>query len=147
SLGGKAKLIYLSEDGFQDIIDFAPTGLFWRAYPGLIERSELILKLSNLKIPQIPSFESLFISGDKSFLTTLSDKDDINAVLKAGDSAAGLEIIIGKNFKNSWEDKLKEVMNSDKEWNSGFMSRNSDNEIVNVHQGGFYQSVILKHDN
>ncbi|KAF0492474.1 hypothetical protein F8M41_021706 [Gigaspora margarita] len=199
SLGGKAKLIYLSEDGFQDIIDFAPTGLFWRAYPGLIERSELILKLSNLKIPQIPSFESLFISGDKSFLATLNDRDNINgaipktfllskndltknlnfleqhkAVLKAGDSAAGLEIIIGKNFKNNWEDKLKEVMNSDKEWIiqelcylqntnenryediaafvcdgivQGFMSRNSDNEIVNVNKGGFYQSVILKHDN
>ncbi|CAG8552061.1 4664_t:CDS:1 [Dentiscutata erythropus] len=198
SLGGKAKIIYLSEGAFQDIIDFAPTGLFWRSYPGLIERSELVLRLSSLKIPQIPPFESIFISGDKSFLAILSERDvtgaipktyvlsksdlkkNLNfleqhkAVLKAGESAGGKEVIIGKNFKNNWEDKLKEIMNSDKEWIiqelcylqnvednryedisvfvadgivQGFMSRNSDNEIVNVKQGGFYQSVILKHDN
>ncbi|CAG8741788.1 6372_t:CDS:1 [Racocetra fulgida] len=197
SLGGEAKAFYLTEVAIQDIISFAPTGLFWRCHTGLIERSELIFKLSNLRLPQIPSFECMFISGDKSFLATLNDRDmtdaipktfvlsksdltkNLNfieqhkAVLKAGDSSRGREIVIGKNFNDSWEDKLKEIMNSDKEWiiqelcylqNSkdnryedisvfvadgivqGFMSRIGDTEIVNIPHGGRFQPVILKHD-
>ncbi|CAG8819542.1 6117_t:CDS:1, partial [Cetraspora pellucida] len=197
SLGGQAKTFYLTEAAIQDIIDFAPTGLFWRCHTGLIERSELIFKLSNLRLPQIPSFECMFISGDKSFLSILYDRDmtdaipktyalsksdltkNLNlleqhkAVLKAGDSSRGREIVIGKNFKNNWEDKLKEVMNSNKEWIiqelcclqntkdnryedlsvfvadgvvQGFMSRISDTEIINIPQGGFFQPVILKYD-
>ncbi|CAG8542616.1 65_t:CDS:2 [Gigaspora margarita] len=167
SLGGKAKVIYLSEVGVQDIIDFAPTGLF------------------------------MFISGDKSFLAVLNDRDTAGAipktcvllkndltknlnfmeqhkaVLKAGDSSRGREVVLGKNFKSSWENKLKEIMNFNKEWIvqelcylqntkdnkyediavfvadgvvQGFMSRISANEIVNVVQGGFRQSVVLKYD-
>ncbi|CAG8818828.1 9790_t:CDS:1, partial [Racocetra persica] len=194
SLGGEAKTFYLTEVAIQDIIDFAPTGLFWRCHTGLIERSELIFKLSNLRLPQIPSFECMFISGDKSFLAVLYDRDmtdaipktyvlsksdlknNLNfleqhkAVLKAGDSSRGREIVIGKNFTNRWEDKLKEVMNSNKEWViqelcylqntkdnryadisvfvadgivQGFMSRVSDTEVVNIPQSGCFQSVIL----
>ncbi|CAG8483795.1 4288_t:CDS:1 [Cetraspora pellucida] len=197
SLGGQAKTFYLTEVVIQDIIDFAPTGLFWRCHTGLIERSDLIFKLSNLGLPQIPSFECMFISGDKSFLSILNDRDVTNAipktyvlsksdltknlnlleqhkaVLKAGDSSRGREIVIGKNLENSWEDKLKEVMNSNKEWImqelcylqytkdnryedisvfvadgivQGFMSRISDTEIINIPQGGFFQPVILKYD-
>ncbi|CAG8777807.1 14682_t:CDS:1 [Gigaspora margarita] len=197
SLGGEAKVIYLSEVGVQDIIDFAPTGLLWRSHTGLVDHSELILKLSKLRLPQIPSFESMFISGDKSFLAVLSDRDTTGAipktcvllkndlmknlnfmeqhkaVLKAGDSSRGREVVLGKNFKSSWENKLKEIMNSNKEWIvqelcylqntkdnkyediavfvadgvvQGFMSRISANEIVNVVQGGFIQSVVLKYD-
>ncbi|KAF0553871.1 putative conserved protein, circularly permuted ATPgrasp superfamily [Gigaspora margarita] len=198
SLGGEAKVIYLSEVAVQDIIDFAPTGLLWRSHAGLVDHSELILKLSKLRLPQIPSFESMFISADKSFLAVLSDRDTTGAipktyvllkndltknlnfmeqnkaVLKAGDSIRGREVVLGKNFKSSWEDKLKEIMNSNKEWIiqelcylqntkdnryediavfvvdgvvQGFMSRISANEIVNVEQGGFGQSVVLKYDN
>ncbi|CAG8747107.1 2914_t:CDS:2, partial [Racocetra fulgida] len=121
SLGGKAKIIYLSEVGFQDIIDFAPTGLFWRCLPGLIERSELIIKISNLRIPQIPSFEYTTGAIPKTYLLSKSDftknlnlLEQHKAVLKAGDSAGGKEVILGKNFKDSWEDKLKEIMNSNR---------------------------------
>ncbi|KAF0513781.1 hypothetical protein F8M41_017735 [Gigaspora margarita] len=113
-LGGEAKVIYLSEVGVKDIIDFAPTGLLRRSHAGLVDHSELILKLSSLRLPQIPSFESMFISADKSFLAVLSDRYT-TAVLKAGDSIRGREVVLGKNF-NSWEDKLKEIMNSNKEW-------------------------------
>ncbi|CAG8766443.1 10645_t:CDS:1, partial [Racocetra persica] len=96
------------------------------------------------------------------------------AVLKAGDSARGNKVVLGKIFKNSWEDKLKEVMNSKQEWIiqqlcylqntkdnryedisvfvadgvvQGFSSRISSNEIMNVGQGGFSQPVILMDDN
>ncbi|CAG8762032.1 1228_t:CDS:1 [Dentiscutata erythropus] len=198
SMGGEAKSFYLTEVGFQDIIEFKPTGIFWKCHSGLVDHSELILKLSNLRLPQLPSFESMFISGDKSFLAILNDRDitgaipktyvvsknnlikNLNfleqhkAVLKAGDSSRGKEVVLGKNIKNSWEDKLKEIMNSNKEWImqelcylqntkdnryedisvfiidgvvQGFSSRISFNEIVNVGHGGFRQSVILKHDN
>ncbi|CAG8825717.1 14933_t:CDS:1, partial [Dentiscutata erythropus] len=145
-------------------------------------------------LPQLPSFESMFIAGDKSFLAILNDRDitgaipktyvlskndlakNLNifeqhkAVLKAGNSSRGNEVILGKNFKNSWKDKLKEIMNSNKEWIvqelcylqntkdnryediivfvadgvvQGIGSRISSKEIVNIRQGGFAQSVVL----
>ncbi|CAG8849487.1 35252_t:CDS:1, partial [Racocetra persica] len=74
-MGGEAKIFYLTEVGFQGIIDFAPTGILWRCHSGLVDYSELIFKLSNLRLPQLPSFESMFISGDKSFLAILNDRD------------------------------------------------------------------------
>ncbi|CAG8466133.1 6242_t:CDS:1 [Dentiscutata heterogama] len=197
SMGGEAKVFSIIEANFQDIVDYAPTGIYWKCV-GAVEHSDIILKLSNLKLPQIPSFESMFISGDKSFLAILSDRDitgaipktyvlsknDISknlnffeqhkAVLKAGDSSRGREVILGKNYKNSWEDKLREIMNSNKEWIiqelcylqntkdnryediavfivdgvvQGFGSRISSDEILNASKVGFGQSVVLKYDN
>ncbi|CAG8648557.1 1101_t:CDS:1 [Racocetra persica] len=129
-MGGETKILYLTKVSFQDIIDFAPTGIFWKCHSGLVDHSELIFKLANLRLPQLPSFECMFISGDKSFLAILNDRDTTGAipktyvlsknnlaknlnfieqhkaVLKAGDSAGGNEVVLGKIFKNSWEDKL-----------------------------------------
>lgn len=199
-LGGKGQIIFLSETAVQEVIDFAPTGLFWRCHAALVEHSELVLKLAKLGLPQISSFESLFISGDKSFLATLWEKDTTGAipktcvlskndlvknlnwlekdqtVLKPGDLARGEKIFFGKNFtKKSWEDKIKEAMNSNEEWvlqelcclsrtkdgkyqdivvfladgeMQGIASRVSDSEIVNVVKGGCYvQAVVLCSDN
>jgi hypothetical protein len=42
----------------------------------LIDYAEIVLKLVKLNLPQLPSFESLFIVGDKSFLATLKEKDE-----------------------------------------------------------------------
>jgi hypothetical protein len=41
-----------------------------------------VLQLAKLDLPQMPSFESLFISGDKSFLSLLPDRDVINTIPK-----------------------------------------------------------------
>ncbi|CAG8850108.1 439_t:CDS:1, partial [Racocetra persica] len=81
-LGGKIKIVYLSEVSFQEIIEFAPTGIFWKCHAGLVEYSEMILKISNLRLPQIPSFESMFIAGDKSFLAILSERDMTGVIPK-----------------------------------------------------------------
>ncbi|CAG8784373.1 6210_t:CDS:2, partial [Dentiscutata erythropus] len=194
SMGGEIKVFNLSEVNFQDIINFAPTGIFWKAHTGLVDHSDMILKLANLRLPQLPSFESMFIAGDKSFLAILSDRDTTGAipktyvmskndlsknlnffeqhkaVLKAGDSIRGRDVILGKNFKDSWEDKLREIMNSNREWIiqelcylqntkdnrfeditvfiadgvvQGFGSRISSSEVVNASHGGFGQSVVL----
>jgi glutathione synthase/RimK-type ligase-like ATP-grasp enzyme len=48
----------------------------------LVEHSNLVLEVAKLGLPQIPSFESLFISGDKSFLATLRNKDRIDVIPK-----------------------------------------------------------------
>ncbi|CAG8812079.1 35730_t:CDS:1, partial [Racocetra persica] len=139
SLGGKGRIIALSETALAEVSDFAPTGLFWRCHAALVEHSELVLQLAKLGLPQISSFESLFISGDKSFLTILKKRDttgtipqtyvlskndlaqNLNllvkdrSVLKPGDSARGEGVFLGKNFTNqAWEKKIKEVMNSQK---------------------------------
>ena len=141
NLGGKGRIIILSENALSEITDFAPTGLFWRCHAALVEHSELVLKLAKLSRPQISSFESLFISGDKSFLTTLWERDTTGAipktcvlsknnlvqnlnwlekdqvVLKPGDLARGEKVFFGKNFaKKGWEEKIKEAMRSSEEW-------------------------------
>jgi hypothetical protein len=96
-----------------------------------------VLKLSELGLPQLPSFESLFIVGDKSFLAILSERDETSlipstyvlskdnldqninflakdkAVLKRGDSGNGEGIEFGKNFtESSWRNRINEVMKS-----------------------------------
>jgi len=141
NLGGKGRIIVLSETALSEITDFAPTGLFWRCHAALVEHSELVLKLAKLSRPQISSFESLFISGDKSFLATLRERDTTGAipktcvlsknnlvqnlswlekdqvVLKPGDLARGEKVFFGKNFtKKGWEEKIKEAMSSSEEW-------------------------------
>ncbi|CAG8511632.1 15298_t:CDS:2, partial [Dentiscutata heterogama] len=75
-------------------------------HSGLVDHSELIFKLSNLRLPQLPSpsFESMFISGGKSFLAILNDREQNKAVFKASNSNRSKEVIFGKIFKNSWED-------------------------------------------
>ncbi|CAJ0865651.1 13928_t:CDS:10 [Entrophospora sp. SA101] len=124
SLGGQCQAFCLSETVITEIIDFAPT-----------DYSELVLKLSELGLPQLPSFEALFIAGDKSFLNTLKDKTDLipptyvlskndltqnlsilakdKVVLKPGDFGNGEGIFFGKNFTESaWKDKIREAMES-----------------------------------
>jgi hypothetical protein len=88
----------------------------------LVEHSELVLQLAKLDLPQLSSFESLFIAGDKSFLSILHERDTTaaiprtyalsknnliqnlswlekdQAVLKPGDLARGEGVFFGKNF-------------------------------------------------
>jgi hypothetical protein len=152
SLGGKGQIIALSETALSEplsatraVIDFAPTGLFWRCHAALVEHSELVLELAKLGLPQISSFEALFISGDKSFLAILRERDATGvipktyvlsknnlvqnltllekdkAVLKPGDLARGENIFLGKNFTKKlssahWKEKIKKAMSSDGEW-------------------------------
>lgn len=141
SLGGKCEVFCLSEVTVLEIIDFAPTGLFWKCNASLIDYAPLVLKLFELDLPQVPSFESLFIAGDKSFLTNLKEKDDTGvisktyslsknnlsqnlsflpqnkAVLKPGGLGRGKGIKFGKDFtKEAWRDKIKEAMNSQQTW-------------------------------
>lgn len=141
SFGGKCKVFCLSETTIPEIIDFSPTGLFWKCNASLIDYAPLVLRLSELGLPQVPSFESLFIAGDKSFLTNLKDKDDTGAipltcslskddlaqnlnfldqdkaVLKPGDLGRGKGVKFGKNFtKEVWEEKIKGAMNSQQAW-------------------------------
>jgi len=148
SLGGKGQIIALSETALSEplsatraVIDFAPTGLFWRCHAALVEHSELVLELAKLGLPQISSFEALFISGDKSFLAILRERDATGvipktyvlsknnlvqnltllekdkAVLKPGDLARGENIFLGKNLtKKAWKEKIKKAMSSDGEW-------------------------------
>jgi len=90
-----------------------------------VEYSELVFKLTKLGLPQIPSFVSLFITGDKAFLATLREKDTSGAipptyvlsktdlaknfgllakdkaVLKPGDLSRGEGIKFGKHFEES----------------------------------------------
>lgn len=158
NLGGKGRIIILSENAVQKVINFAPTGLFWRCHAALVEHSELVLKLAKLGLPQLSSFESLFISGDKSFLASLWERDITGAipktyvlsksnlaqnlswlekdqvVLKPGDLARGEKIFFGKNFtKKAWEEKIKEVMNSSEEWILQELCYLSKNETGKYH--------------
>jgi len=134
NLGGQSQAFCLSETVIAEIINFAPTGLFWKC-DSLIDYAEIVLKLAELNLSQLPSFESLFITGDKSFLAILKDKDEAGlipptyilsrdnleqnisflaqdkSVLKRGDSGNGEGIEFGKNFpESSWRDKISETM-------------------------------------
>jgi glutathione synthase/RimK-type ligase-like ATP-grasp enzyme len=121
-LGGECQFICLSETSRQDIINFNPSGLFWKSNSRLVEQAELVLEVAKLGLPQIPSFEALFIAGDKAFLATLKNRDTSGsipltyvlskndlvknigfftknkAVLKPGDLSRGEGIKFGKNF-------------------------------------------------
>jgi glutathione synthase/RimK-type ligase-like ATP-grasp enzyme len=79
SLGGQGQVFCLSENTLAEIKNFSPTGLLWRS-DSWIGHAELVLKLAELGLPQIPSFESIFIAGDKSFLNTLKEKNDTDLI-------------------------------------------------------------------
>jgi hypothetical protein len=122
TLGGQGKIIFLSENTVQEIIDFAPTGLIWKSPSRLVEQAELVHQIATLNLPQLPSFEALFVAGDKAFLALLQDKDTTGAipknyvlsktdlaqnlnflskeksVLKPGSLASGKGIEFGKNL-------------------------------------------------
>ncbi|CAG8604987.1 3585_t:CDS:2, partial [Ambispora leptoticha] len=162
SLGGKGRIIILSETALTEVIDFAPTGLFWRCHAALIEHSKLVLELAKLGLPQISSFESLFIAGDKSFLAILKERDTTGTipktyvlsknnlaqnlswlekdqtVLKPGDLARGEGILFGKNFTNEeWEKKIRKAMSSNEEWilqKLCYLSKTKD---------GKYQDIVV----
>ncbi|CAG8840604.1 11200_t:CDS:2, partial [Racocetra persica] len=152
NLGGKGRIIALSEAALAEVSDFAPTGLFWRCHAALVEHSELVLQLAKLGLPQISSFESLFIAGDKSFLTVLKKRDIAGTIPQTYVlSKNDLGVFLGKNFTNqAWEEKIKEdgkyqditVFLADGVVR-GIGSRVSDQEIVNVAQGGQRQAVVL----
>jgi glutathione synthase/RimK-type ligase-like ATP-grasp enzyme len=141
TLGGKCQITYLSENNIQDIIDFNPSGIFWKTNSKLVEYSDLVFKLAQLDLPQIPSFTSLFIAGDKAFLATLRKKDTTGAipqtyvlsksdlannfdllakdraVLKPGDLSRGEGIKFGKYFEESaWQTEIEAATNSHEEW-------------------------------
>jgi glutathione synthase/RimK-type ligase-like ATP-grasp enzyme len=99
-----------------------------------------VLKVAKLGLPQIPSFEALFIAGDKAFLATLRDRDTSGAipptyvlsksnltknldllakdkaVLKPGDLSRGEGIKFGKYFdEKAWQAEIKAATNSREE--------------------------------
>ena len=140
-LGGECQVICLSETSRQDIINFNPSGIFWKSNSRLVEQAELVLKVAELGLPQIPSFEALFIAGDKAFLATLRDWDisgvipltyvlsksnltknfDLlakdKAVLKPGDLSRGEGIKFGKYFdEKAWQTEIKTATSSSEEW-------------------------------
>jgi glutathionylspermidine synthase len=159
-LGYNAKIIQISNIDIKEIIDFNPTGIFWKCQSVLVENSELITNISKLNLPQIPSFESLFISGDKCFLSILNEKDKINvipktyvldkkdiekninlitkdnSVLKPGDLARGNGVIFGKNCNdNIWKKNIQNAMNSDNEWviqELCYLKKNENNEYHDI---------------
>ncbi|CAG8741687.1 13395_t:CDS:2 [Gigaspora margarita] len=116
-LGGEAKVIYLSE-----VIDKYTTGAIPKTY--VLLTNDLTKNLN-------------FMEQNK-------------AVLKAEIMNSNKEWIIQElcylqNTKdNRYEDISVFVVDGVVQ---GFMSRISANEIVNVEQGGFFQSVVLKYDN
>jgi hypothetical protein len=141
ALGGKCQVICLSETGIQELINFKPSGIFWKSNSRLVEHSELVLKVANLGFPQLPSFAALFIAGDKAFLDTLKNKDTSGAipqtyvlsksdlaknfnllakdkaVLKPGDLSRGEGIKFGKHFdEEAWKTEIKATANSREEW-------------------------------
>ena len=141
ALGGKCQITYLSENNIQKILNFNPSGIFWKSNSKLVEYSELVFKLTKLGLPQIPSFVSLFITGDKAFLATLREKDTSGAipptyvlsktdlaknfgllakdkaVLKPGDLSRGEGIKFGKHFEESaWQNEIEAATNSREEW-------------------------------
>ncbi len=91
---------------------------------------DILSKISKLKLPQIPTFGSLFESDNKSFLKYLND-DKKNAipktfnpseynirdlpkneiVLKPDNSSAGENIIFGEDCNEDlWNEYLKKVL-------------------------------------
>ncbi|CAJ0917013.1 175_t:CDS:2 [Entrophospora sp. SA101] len=135
----------------------------------LVERAELVLKVAKLGLPQIPSFEALFISGDKAFLATLRNQDtsgvipptyvlsrsDLTknfallpkdkAVLKPGDLSRGEGIKFGKHFaEKAWQAEIETATNSPDGLVQGVASRVSASEVINVAKGGTSQAVILQ---
>lgn len=140
-LGNEAKIIILSKDNIKNIKEFSPTGLFIKGLASWVNRAEFLTELSKLNLPQLPSFEAMFISGDKSFLEILSEHDTTgsipktytlsktdlnrninlinreNAVLKPGELAMGKGVIFGKYFTDEeWVEKIKSTMKSPNLW-------------------------------
>lgn len=140
-LGGDVKIIQLPNVNIQEIIDFKPTGIFWRSNSNIVDFYKLVIEISKLNLPQIPSFESIFISGDKCFLSNLKNKDIMNvipktyvldkkdflkninfldkykAVLKQADLSRGENIIFGKKCNDDvWKKYIQNAMNSKNNW-------------------------------
>jgi len=99
-----------------------------------------VLKVAKLGLPQMPSFEALFIAGDKAFLATLRNQDTSGAipptyvlskndltknfdllpkdkaVLKPGDLSRGEGIKFGKYFtEKAWQAEIETATNSREE--------------------------------
>ncbi|CAO3637604.1 unnamed protein product [Cunninghamella blakesleeana] len=178
----------------QDIHQFQPTGIHMRLVARMVFYSDYIIQIANLNLPQSVSYESLFIAGDKSFLQLLHRKDERNvipktfildksdldknlsliekdlAVLKPGDLALGLDVLLGKNCDDdTWKQHIQKAMASDSYWvmqelcylkrkNDKFVdltcyiadgevvgvgSRISSSEIINVFAGGIGQCVVV----
>lgn len=177
SIDGKCKIINFDNDIIDKIKDYSPTGLYWRGNHSINKEMDMLFKkdiaekIGMLKIPQIPSFGSLFESDNKSFLNYLKDtknvipktfnpdKDNIKylskneLVLKPDNSSAGENIIFGEDCNEKmWNEYLKKDKNgkyidiavyiADGDV-KGFISRTSKDKIVNVGNGGSLKPVIL----
>lgn len=141
-LGVKCKIINLSKEGIKEFVDFNPTGIYWKGNPDIMDNINIINDLINetniCNLPQIPNFESIFISDNKAFLTNLRNKDTMNiipdtynlsknnliknmsffekniSVLKPGCLSCGNGIKFGKDYDDDvWIEHLKNAMKSD----------------------------------
>ncbi|CAO3637576.1 unnamed protein product [Cunninghamella blakesleeana] len=154
-LGGDCLLLSLlpndnEEDGkkedhmnqlMKEIHQFQPTGIHLRFLPDSVAYIDYVSQIADLNLPQSVSYESLFISGDKSFLQLLYKNDERNviptsfvldksnldknlhliekdhAVLKPGDLAKGTSVLFGKNCDDAtWKQHIQEAMVSDNCW-------------------------------
>lgn len=159
-LGGKSIIIKIDKNCIQKIIDFNPTGIFWKSTSILVNNYKIVIEISKLNLQQIPSFESIFISGDKSFLEILKKKDIMNvipktyiidknniyknlnflnkddSVLKPGDLARGENIIFGKNCNNdTWKKHIQNAMDSSNNWviqELCCLRKNKDNKYEDI---------------
>ncbi|CAI2192914.1 3855_t:CDS:2, partial [Funneliformis geosporum] len=131
-----------------------------------------ITNLSPTSLPQLPSFESLFIAGDKSFLNILKNEDEmgvipptyalskdnlpqnlsfltqIKAVLKPGDlgRSKGVEFVIQERcyLRNTSDGRYEDIAVYLMDGKvQGFLSRISANEVVNVAKNGLFQPTVL----
>ncbi|CAO3637612.1 unnamed protein product [Cunninghamella blakesleeana] len=153
SLGGDCLLLpFLPDDSdemsedrmnqlMQAIHEYQPTGIHMLFIPKIVDHADKLIQIANLNLPQSVSYESLFISGDKSFLQLLHKKDERNiipksfildksdldknlyliekdlAVLKPGDNAIGRDIQFGKNCdEDTWKQHIQKAMASDNYW-------------------------------
>ena len=130
----------------QHIVDkiknYSPTGLYLRGNHSFNKeldvnvKIEIVSKINKLRLPQIPTFGSLFESDNKSFLKYLKNdkinvipktfnpsKDNIKdlpkneIVLKPDNSSAGENIIFGEDCNDDlWNQYLENVLKNPNDW-------------------------------
>lgn len=158
--GNECKIINFIENRYdiiKQIKSYNPTGIYIRG--GLDISEEYMLEIINLKIPQIPSFESYFITENKSFLKRLNKYDYKNIVpktyiinernqdflkkqkdklvIKPSKSFGGKGIIFGEDLdNNTWNIKLQNILNEKENQNYIFQEKcflkKEDNKYIDI---------------
>lgn len=139
-IGKECKIITLDENIIYKIKEYNPTGIYWRGNHSIKKDINISFKEIYIEIDkqykQIPSFGSLFVSDNKSFLKDIKNdiKDVIpktfnpfknniknlikdNFVVKPDNSCAGQNITFGKDYdEESWNKHLNNIKNKPYDW-------------------------------